>query len=561
MSYSLKLSSSSPEPHSSNVATSMAQLNVADDEQNSFYGTPPLVYDEPICVHHVPPPSAISTKYYTLEAPPPNELAGQPHLIPPIPTATTTHTQTHAPVLPSAPASQRTAPVPLGSHDLPKHRRNKDDPGGSPGQMAQPAALVSEQPRAGPSYHGSPMRESRHAAHLPTDDGAHADSRSSTPNSSYYVPLEAAAWSTPLSGFSELTAALLPPPDYVVHPPNEPHHLYNAGPHFDPAPDAAATRNGTRVAPHERPRTPKTQRRLLPHAHQDAPSTSDWTSAGDGPKTEPNEDTPRARFVYSPTTARRINVSVGSAGLLQLASSELREPAEAKTRHKRLSTTSKACVFCRKRKIACGGPLAGDESRRCGSWHGDAGAVPASVPQRPATAREGGAMSPEVYQAIVRQSEVSRHRSAAQGLRFALTHPTLRFCGMRVLARKQPMSQARARREHSMNALRVMSGVGTDARTPMGRDGRLVLFGTLLLDARMGTLIARFVLISRLRMTARGIELPVSNIGIGQNDTHALGGRRMTQHAGNIKVSARPICMSKPYEKRSVFGSVLSPLE
>ncbi|KAH9923748.1 uncharacterized protein BXZ73DRAFT_79435 [Epithele typhae] len=385
MSYSHKPSSSSPEPHSSNVATGMAQLNVADDEQNSFYGTPPLEYDEPICVHYVPP-SAISNKYYTLEAPPSNDLAGQPHPIPPIPTTATTHT----PILPPAPTSQRTAPVSLGSHDLPKHRRNKDDPGGSSGQMAQPAALVSEQPRAGPSYRGSPMRESRPGAHLPTDDGVHADSRSSTPNSSYYVPLEAAAWSAPLSGFSELTAALLPPPDYIVHPPTEPPHLYNAGPRFAAAPDAAAaTRVGTRVAPHERPRTPKTQRRLLPH--EDAPSTSNWTSAaGGGPKPEPNEDTPRARFVYSPTTARRINVSVGSAGLLQLASSsEQREPVEAKTRHKRLSSTSKACVFCRKRKIACGGPLAGDESRRCGSWHGGAGAAAASTLQRPATAREG----------------------------------------------------------------------------------------------------------------------------------------------------------------------------
>ena len=65
--------------------------------------------------------------------------------------------------------------------------------------------------------------------------------------------------------------------------------------------------------------------------------------------------------VYSPTTARRIPVAAGPAGpVLQLTSGL----PSAKRLYKR--GTSAACAFCKRRKIACGGPQEGDEARRCG---------------------------------------------------------------------------------------------------------------------------------------------------------------------------------------------------
>ncbi|TBU54329.1 hypothetical protein BD310DRAFT_951510 [Dichomitus squalens] len=66
-------------------------------------------------------------------------------------------------------------------------------------------------------------------------------------------------------------------------------------------------------------------------------------------------------LVYSPTTGRRIPVVAGPAGpILQLT----KDLPSAKRPHKRGTTA--ACAFCRRRKIACGGPQEGDEARRCG---------------------------------------------------------------------------------------------------------------------------------------------------------------------------------------------------
>ena len=66
--------------------------------------------------------------------------------------------------------------------------------------------------------------------------------------------------------------------------------------------------------------------------------------------------------IYSPTTGRRLPPAVALAG------GEAGTGADAaRTRHKRLaSTPGSACAFCKRRKIACGGPVPGDEARRCG---------------------------------------------------------------------------------------------------------------------------------------------------------------------------------------------------
>ena len=74
----------------------------------------------------------------------------------------------------------------------------------------------------------------------------------------------------------------------------------------------------------------------------------------------------RSMVVYSPTTARRIPVTMGAAGPQLQHAAEVSGSTGERTRHKRLSSTPMACTFCKRRKIACGGPLPSDEARRCG---------------------------------------------------------------------------------------------------------------------------------------------------------------------------------------------------
>ncbi|KAI0699881.1 hypothetical protein C8T65DRAFT_296243 [Cerioporus squamosus] len=78
-------------------------------------------------------------------------------------------------------------------------------------------------------------------------------------------------------------------------------------------------------------------------------------SDADDKDTKPD---PSKMVIYSPTTARRIPVSSGPSGPV------LRLPTANKRPYKRGTTV--ACAFCRRRKIACGGPQEGDEARRCG---------------------------------------------------------------------------------------------------------------------------------------------------------------------------------------------------
>ncbi len=66
--------------------------------------------------------------------------------------------------------------------------------------------------------------------------------------------------------------------------------------------------------------------------------------------------------IYSPTTGRKLALSAepGGKASVQIVPGT----TSAKRPYKR--GTPVACTFCRKRKIACGGPQEGDEARRCG---------------------------------------------------------------------------------------------------------------------------------------------------------------------------------------------------
>ena len=78
------------------------------------------------------------------------------------------------------------------------------------------------------------------------------------------------------------------------------------------------------------------------------------------PATDDNNDDTKI-VVYSPMTGRRIPVTAGPNGpVLQLSA----VPPSARRPYKRGAVA--ACAFCRRRKIACGGPKEGDEARRCG---------------------------------------------------------------------------------------------------------------------------------------------------------------------------------------------------
>ena len=85
------------------------------------------------------------------------------------------------------------------------------------------------------------------------------------------------------------------------------------------------------------------------------PPATPVTESHDDKGEKPN---PGKMVIYSPTTARRIPVSSGPSG------SVLRLATATKRPYKR--GTHVACAFCRRRKIACGGPQEGDEARRCG---------------------------------------------------------------------------------------------------------------------------------------------------------------------------------------------------
>ena len=78
------------------------------------------------------------------------------------------------------------------------------------------------------------------------------------------------------------------------------------------------------------------------------------------PATDDDNDDTKI-MVYSPMTGRRIPVTAGPNGpVLRLSAM----PPSTRRPYKRGAVA--ACAFCRRRKIACGGPKEGDEARRCG---------------------------------------------------------------------------------------------------------------------------------------------------------------------------------------------------
>ncbi|KAI0663659.1 hypothetical protein C8Q70DRAFT_1050313 [Cubamyces menziesii] len=108
-----------------------------------------------------------------------------------------------------------------------------------------------------------------------------------------------------------------------------------------------------------------------PTQHEQTAGSSTGTVPMPSPSVEMNHSA-----VYSPTTGRKIPLGVAgsskghakmTSALPGPSSSPITAPAGttiAKKPYKR--GTPVACTFCRKRKVACGGPVGADEEGRCG---------------------------------------------------------------------------------------------------------------------------------------------------------------------------------------------------
>ena len=292
--------------------------------------------------HRSVPPSALSKKYYTLEAPDACAAAAP---------AAPSHAPPKAAPPPVAaavgPASTptRTVPVAPPYRVLPKHRRNKDDPGGVSGPLAQPTTL-SEVGFVSLCL-GENLGSRTNIQEQPGDPSSLALALGSTPG--------AATHQQPL-----------PPPGVIV--PSQSAHAaldpfrYSDSRDWtwvDTSPGACQPPQvqGLNQLPHAPSPTPTaTPPPPTPSVEELASTDKAWnTTVGAG----------RGLIVYSPTTARRIPVAMGAAGIV-LQDAAARPEAEPKTRHKRLASTPSACAFCKRRKIACGGPVPNDGARRCG---------------------------------------------------------------------------------------------------------------------------------------------------------------------------------------------------
>ncbi|KAI0744312.1 hypothetical protein C8Q80DRAFT_1272871 [Daedaleopsis nitida] len=357
---------------------------------------------------HYLPPAAVSTRYYTLHDPNVyvddgkqrhNKIASVQHLqiLSPVdtyssceysvssPDLSMTSSYPHSPSEATTPSSACTSslshwqsPCPTtrqqfsppsdpGAYappDLPKQRRNRDDPGGDTGPLAQLAAQCEDQmdldynlaypeivtERAGTADYAS-ADEGCALAHEYEEQKPHVCPPRELVPSQWKLgaaldrlrfPDYGGDWSammarvtglqyhhafpradSPLSAedmarFTEMKTSLgLPDAPTPTRAPT-------------PAPSPAPARDA--VSPEPAAREPASGRvRTKAHANK--------------------------AVIYSPTTARRIPVSTGPRGsVLQVTS--------AKRPYRR--GTLVACAFCRRRKIACGGPQEGDEARRCG---------------------------------------------------------------------------------------------------------------------------------------------------------------------------------------------------
>ncbi|KAI0762168.1 hypothetical protein BD413DRAFT_218968 [Trametes elegans] len=269
--------------------------------------------DRPACLHYVPP-SAVSTRYYALSNPnvyAPREQAptvrkaapARPgHAAPPPAGTVTLYTMSPSP--PSSPARR--------SPNLPKQRRNRDDPGGEPHPLVQATTHVENRSA------GTTTQRTSHDSRVSFRQGRNHD-----------------APGAPVISDSEGTMT-------GVGGPSERALARHSSPPADE--DAASLGSiqislGVEVVGHaSASRTPRTD-----------PAASDIDY-------EMNRSA-----IYSPTTGRKLALpSESGPGAVQI----MPGMTNAKRPYKR--GTPVACAFCRKRKIACGGPQEGDEARRCG---------------------------------------------------------------------------------------------------------------------------------------------------------------------------------------------------
>ncbi|KAI0746158.1 hypothetical protein C8Q76DRAFT_808899 [Earliella scabrosa] len=342
--------------------------------------------EHPGCLHYLPP-TAVSTRYYALHDPnvyPDDKPTSVPHpsihqfQIPspcdaqsessfgspevdvdvcmtsfPEPPYHATATSAHASFSPDASQQVFSAPsdpVAHGQPDIPKQRRNRDCPGGETGLLAQLATqyegqmgldmtLAYPSPESTVSFDGMLQEHEEQKLHVPPAVvpsqwklGAALDQlrfreyggdwntmMAKVTGRPYEQPLPRAT--SPLSTedmarFDELKASLgLEDPDRAKTP-------------TPPTTPTSSEADSAHVCPH-----PMATVRASADAHHNR------------------------MVIYSPTTARRIPVRTSPTGtVLQITAS--------KKPYKRGTTV--ACAFCRRRKIACGGPQEGDEARRCG---------------------------------------------------------------------------------------------------------------------------------------------------------------------------------------------------
>ncbi|EIW63654.1 uncharacterized protein TRAVEDRAFT_17924 [Trametes versicolor FP-101664 SS1] len=334
---------------------------------------------EPQDYTHYVPPSAISTRYYALSNPYaypaeqpthsamhagnplPAEAApsGAPATGPPAVTAEgapqTSFTTSTSPA--------RVDPV------LPKQRRNRDDPGGESRPLAQPASLhevgpallrLGQNPKVNvacsypqefqPGRWGPAAAAAAFGA--PAGGAGFHYARAQTPPA--IVPsqwkLGAALDELRFSNrVNDRRTTAMAASSSQPYPPTR------------PGPSSPLSReDAARLA------ALKMQLGLHDGAERAGPSTSAAANPSPSAST-PGTDSEgeyvmNKSAIYSPTTGRKLALSAepGGKASVQIVPGT----TSAKRPYKR--GTPVACAFCRKRKIACGGPQEGDEARRCG---------------------------------------------------------------------------------------------------------------------------------------------------------------------------------------------------